>query len=62
MYNCDKMGVLNLFNFVVKILYVSCMDGISNMFFIIALSFGKTDGIRVLNLIVLLDGYFLYGV
>ena len=59
MHNREQNGALASLNSVAKIKYESCRDGISNTFTITPSALGKTEEIRITNLVTLLDGYFL---
>ncbi|MFA6917626.1 MAG: pyruvate formate lyase family protein [Candidatus Gracilibacteria bacterium] len=58
MHGRDKNGALASLNSVAKIPYEYCRDGISNTFSITPQTLGKTEKIRVENLVDMLDGYF----
>ena len=61
MHNREENGALASLNSVAKISYDDCRDGISNTFSITPEALGKTEEERIINLISILDGYFLKG-
>ncbi len=61
MHGRDSRGALASLNSVAKIQYKHCRDGISNTFSITPTALGKTQDIRMNNLIDMLDGYFSQG-
>ncbi len=62
MHGRDVNGALASLNSVAKIPYRNvCQDGVSNTFSIIPDALGKTDETRKVNLVNILDGYFVQG-
>lgn len=60
MHGRDKSGALASLNSVAKIDYAQyARDGVSNTFSIIPSALGNQDNERILNLVAILDGYFL---
>jgi len=58
MHGRDKNGALASLNSVSKLPYECCRDGISNTFSITPQTLGKTEQVRIENLVDMLDGYF----
>lgn len=61
MHGRDKCGALAALHSVCKIPYDSCQDGISYTFSTIPGALGKTDKIRISNMIAILDSYVSLG-
>lgn len=61
MHNRDKNGALASLNSMAKLPYSYCRDGISNTFSITPQTLGKSEEVRVANLVDMLDGYFIKG-
>ncbi len=62
MHGRDENGALASLNSVAKIPYRNiCQDGISNTFSIVPSALGKSEDIRISNLVNILDGYFAQG-
>ena len=62
MHGRDENGALASLNSVAKIPYRAvCQDGVSNTFSIVPSALGKSEPERVVNLISILDGYFIQG-
>ncbi|WZL72707.1 formate C-acetyltransferase [Clostridiaceae bacterium 35-E11] len=62
MHGRDESGALAALNSVAKIPYASvCEDGVSNTFSIVPEALGKNQENRMMNLIAILDGYFIQG-
>ena len=61
MHNREENGALASLNYVAKISYDDCRDGISNTFSITPDALGKTEEERICNLVSILDGYFAKG-
>ncbi|MBQ9939473.1 MAG: formate acetyltransferase, partial [Oscillospiraceae bacterium] len=58
MHNREVNGALASLNSVAKIDYDDCRDGISNTFSITPEALGHSDEDRIVNLYMMLDGYF----
>ena len=62
MHGRDKSGALASLNSVAKIPYRNvCQDGVSNTFSIVPDALGKDMDDRIMNLVHILDGYFVQG-
>ena len=62
MHGRDASGALASLNSVAKIPYDNCcQDGISNTFSIVPDALGKSEDEQVVNLVSILDGYFVQG-
>ena len=62
MHGRDKSGALASLNSVAKIPYHNvCQDGVSNTFSIVPDALGKDMDDRIMNLVHILDGYFVQG-
>lgn len=62
MHGRDENGALASLNSVAKIPYRAvCQDGVSNTFSIVPSALGKSEPERVVNLVSILDGYFIQG-
>ena len=62
MHGRDENGALASLNSVAKIPYRAvCQDGVSNTFSIVPSVLGKSEPERVVNLVSILDGYFIQG-
>lgn len=61
MHNREENGALASLNSVAKLSYADCRDGISNTFSLTPDTLGKTDDIRIANLVSILNGYFAKG-
>jgi len=62
MHERDVNGALASLNSVAKINYCSyCRDGVSNTFSIVPNALGENEGVRIDNLVTILDGYFKRG-
>lgn len=61
MHGREESGALASLSSVAKLPYDCCRDGISNTFTIVPATLGETDAERELNLVRLLDGYFVKG-
>lgn len=62
MHGRDTHGALASLNSVAKLPYRAvCQDGVSNTFSITPSALGKTEGERIKNLVMILDGYFIQG-
>ena len=62
MHGRDCTGALASLNSVAKIPYCNCcQDGVSNTFSIVPKSLGKNELERIINLVNILDGYFMQG-
>jgi len=59
MHGRDQKGAIASLNSVAKLSYDYCRDGISNTFSIVPDALGKTENERVVNLVQLLQGYFV---
>lgn len=62
MHGRDESGALASLNSVAKIPYCSvCEDGVSNTFSIVPDALGKSEDVRINNLVSVMDGYFTQG-
>ncbi|SJZ42930.1 formate C-acetyltransferase [Anaerorhabdus furcosa] len=59
MHNRETNGAIAALNSVAKIPYDACRDGISNTFSIVPNSLGSKEEERIVNLVNLMDGYFI---
>ena len=62
MHGRDQSGAIASLNSVAKLDWANCCrDGISNTFSVVPNALGQTEEERIINLVHLMDGYFVQG-